>query len=139
MVVFIPKRKEKPQKGKRKEDNTKNNMEGKEMSEWEDEGSAIDWENPFDDIRSSEVESITFKFLDNGRKIVREDDKGEEYTQYNFKVLRTDISNPAEVKYITSSKKLIKSLELIAPFSDKEVEITKSGTGFQTQYTVKEV
>ena len=109
------------------------------MSDWEDEGMSIDWENPFDDIRSSEVDEITFKFLDNGRKIIREDDKGEEYTQFNFKVLRTDISNPAEVKYITSSKKLIKSLELIAPIKDKEVVINKTGSGFQTQYTVREV
>jgi len=29
--------------------------------EYEDEGQVIDWENPFDDIRSSEVDSITFK------------------------------------------------------------------------------
>lgn len=109
------------------------------MNEWEDEGMEIDWENPFDDIRSSELEDITFKFLDNGRKIIKEDDKGEEYTQFNFKVLRTDISNPAEIKYITSSKRLIEDIGGLAPIKGKEVQVTKTGSGFQTRYKVVEV
>ena len=101
---------------------------------YEDEGIPIDWENPFTEIRSSEIESIELDFNDNGRKLLKEDDKGDLYTQFKFKCTRLDMSNPAEIVYITSSKKLIKQLELLAPVKDKEIKIIKSGTGFQTMY-----
>jgi len=61
------------------------------------------------------------------------------YTQFSFKVLRTDISNPAEIKYITSSKRLIEDIQGIAPLEGKEVEVTRTGTGFQTRYKVEEL
>lgn len=109
------------------------------MSEWEDEGFAIDWENPFDAIRSSEVEDIKLEMLDNGRKLTKQDQDGEDYTQYKFKCKRVDIKTPAEITYITSSKRLIEEIQFVAPIEGKTLQITKSGTGFQTQYKVKEV
>ena len=109
------------------------------MSEWDDEGFAIDWENPFDDIRSSEIDDIKLTFLDNGRKVIKQDEKGEDYTQYKFKCMRIDISNPAEVKYITSSKRLIEEISSVAPIKDKDIQIIRTGTGFQTKYKVKEL
>lgn len=109
------------------------------MSEWdEDEGTEIDWENPFTEIRSSEVSEIILEFLDNGMKFQRVDEKGEEYTQYKFKCIRQDISNPAEVTYITSSKRLIEEIVSVAPIKGKTCKIVKTGTGFQTKYSVKE-
>ena len=104
-----------------------------------DEGEPIDWENPFDDIRSSEVEDITLEFLDNGRKLLKEDDKGDVYTQFKWKCMRMDITNPAEIIYMTSSKKLIGELKLEAPVEGKTFNIKRSGTGFQTQYKVSKV
>lgn len=107
--------------------------------EFEDEFYAeIDWENPFDEIRSSEVEKIKLKFLNNGRKVQKEDDKGEEYTQFKFDCTRMDISNPADVVYTTSSKRLIEELAEHAPIAGKILSIVKSGTGFQTKYKVTE-
>ena len=110
------------------------------MSEdYEDEGLEIDWENPFDDIRSSEVDDIKLTFLDNGRKVVKQDEKGSEYTQFRFKCMRIDISNPAEITYITSSKRLIDEITFVAPIKDKDVQILRTGTGFQTKYKVVEL
>ena len=106
---------------------------------WDEEGMAIDWENPFDDIRSSEVDSIDLEFLDNGKKVIKEDDKGENYTQFRFKAIRKDITNPAEITYITSSKRLIEEISEHAPIEGKTVNITKTGSGFQTKYKVKEL
>ncbi len=102
----------------------------------EDMGVPIDWENPFDEIRSSELEDITLEFLENGRKLLKEDDKGDVYTQFKWKCMRVDISEPAEVVYMTSSKKLINQLKLEAPLESKTFNIKRMGTGFQTQYTV---
>jgi len=107
------------------------------MDEW-DEGVEIDWESPFNEIRSSEVDSIVLEFLDNGRLVVKEDDKGEEYSQYNFNCIRQDMANPKEMKYITSSKRLIEQFINFAPIEGKTLKITKSGSGFQTRYTVTE-
>lgn len=110
------------------------------MSEdWEDEGMAIDWENPFDDIRSSEVDDIKLTFLDNGRKLTKLDEKDEEYTQYKFKCTRIDISNPADITYITSSKRLIEEISFVAPIKGKDIQILRTGTGFQTKYKVVEL
>ena len=105
----------------------------------EDEGMPIDWENPFSAIRSSEIESIELDFNDNGRKIMKEDEKGDIYEQFKFKCTRIDMTTPAEVIYITSSKKLIKQLEMLAPIKDKEIKIVKSGSGYQTQYIATEL
>ena len=99
----------------------------------------IDWENPFDDIRSSEIADIKLKFENNGRKAIREDDKGVEYTQFKFDVIRMDISNPSAVSYTTSSKRLIDEFAEHAPIKGKILQIVKSGTGFQTKYKVTEV
>ena len=109
------------------------------MSEYEDEGLAIDWENPFSEIRSSEIADIKLTFLDNGRKLIKLDEKDEEYTQYKFKCMRIDISNPSEITYITSSKRLVEEIAFVAPIKDKDIQIIKSGTGFQTKYKVVEL
>lgn len=106
------------------------------MEEFED--TEIDWENPFDEIRSSEVAEIVLEFQDNGKKVIKEDDKGEEYTQFKFDCIRMDISNPADVLYTTSSKRLIEEMGEHAPIKDKTLKIVKSGTGFQTKYKVTE-
>ena len=98
----------------------------------------IDWENPFDEIRSSEVLEIDLLFLNNGIKVVKEDEKGDEYTQFRFKCVREDISKPSEVTYITSSKRLIEEIAMVAPIKDKHLTVVKSGTGFQTKYRVTE-
>ena len=110
------------------------------MYDEEEVGEAIDWEAPFDDIRSSELTTpVQLEFLDNGYKIQKEDDKGELYTQFKWRVIRKDISNPREVLFLTSSKRLIEDMTLEAPMEGKILEISKSGTGFQTRYKVKEV
>jgi len=109
------------------------------MYDEEDEGVPIDWENPYDEIRSSEITEIELTFLDNGRKILKEDDKGEMYTQFKFKCVREDISNPSEITFITSSRRLTDEIALIHPIKDKTVKITKTGTGFNTKYRLDEV
>lgn len=109
------------------------------MSYEDEEGSDIDWENPFYEIRSSEINEIDVEFLDNGKKVVKTDEKGEEYTQYRFKCVRTDIENPAEIVYITSSKRLIEAVQGIAPIKGKTVKIEKTGSGFQTKYKITEL
>ena len=105
----------------------------------EEFGEPIDWENPFDEIRSSEVVDITLEFLDNGIKVSKVDDKGNDYTQYKWSCMRMDIDNPSEVIYMTSSKLLIKEFMLEAPLEGKTFDINRSGTGFQTKYKVKQV
>ena len=77
--------------------------------------------------------------MDNGRKLIKQDEKGEDYTQYKFKCIRIDISNPSEVTYITSSKRLIEEIAFVAPIKDKDIQIIKTGTGFQTKYKVVEL
>ena len=109
-------------------------MSGKEI-----EADDIDWENPFDDIRSSEVNEITIKFIDNGKRISREDDDGSPYTLFTFKCIRLDVSKKPEITYTTSSKRLIESLKLFTPLKGKSVKIIKQGSNFQTIYTVIEV
>ena len=64
--------------------------------------------------------------------------KGEDYTQYIFKCVREDISNPTEITYTTSSKRLIEEMVDNAPVKGKTLKIVKSGTGFQTKYNVVE-
>ncbi|MCP4648579.1 MAG: hypothetical protein GY853_00680 [PVC group bacterium] len=105
----------------------------------EEYGVPIDWENPFDEIRSSEVDDITLEFLDNGVKVSKMDDKGNSYTQFKWSCMRMDISNPSEVLYLTSSKKLIAELRTEAPLVGRTFQILRSGTGFQTKYNVKTV
>ena len=107
----------------------------KMSEEWEE----IDWENPFDDIRSSEVSDITLEFLDNGIKVTKEDESGAEYKQYKFSCVRTAITNPSEVNYTTSSKRLIEAMVPFKPIKGKELRIVKTGTGFQTMYSITEV
>ena len=104
-----------------------------------EEETPIDWESPFDDIRSSEVDSIALHFNTNGVKLLKEDEKGDIYTQFKFQCTRTDITNPKEVIYITSSKRLIESIANYAPIEGKDLQIEKSGSGFQTRYTVTEL
>lgn len=99
----------------------------------------IDWESPFDEIRSSEVDTIALNFYDNGVKLLKEDDKGDLYTQFKFRCLRTDITNPKDIIYITSSKRLIDEIALFAPIKGKDLQIDKSGSGFQTRYKVTEL
>ena len=107
----------------------------KMSEEWE----AIDWENPFDEYRSSEVSDITLEFLDNGVKAKLEDEDGKLYTKYKWSCIRTQIENPTEIMYSTSSKRLIDAFELLKPVKGKELRIVKTGTGFGTMYSVSEV
>ena len=53
--------------------------------------------------------------------------------------MRIDISNPSEITYITSSKRLIEEIAFVAPIKDKDIQIIKTGTGFQTKYKVVEL
>jgi len=102
--------------------------------------SIIDWENPFDVIRSAEIDgSITLFFKDNGTKNSRVDDKGKSYTQYSFECIRTDITNPAEILFTTSSSRLIDAMTAFAPIKEKELKVIRTGTGYGTQYSVEEV
>ena len=108
--------------------------------DWDEpEGEVIDWENPFDYIRSSEVNEITLEFLDNGIKLKKLDENDEEYVLFVWKCIRKDITNPTEITYSTSSKRLIDGLTLEAPMKGKTLDIFKTGSGFQTQYKIKEV
>jgi len=104
----------------------------------EEQGEDVDWECPYDEIRSSEVQNITVKFLDNGKKVTKMDDKEQPYTQYRFRVIKLDMTNPKEITYTTSSKRLIDEIALEAPIKDKSFEIIKTGTGFQTSYKLKD-
>lgn len=114
----------------------KNEERKRNMSE---EFEEIDWENIYDDIRSSEVSDITLEFLDNGFKGKFEDENGKPYTKYMWSCIRTGITNPTEVNYSTSSRRLMDAMELVAPVKGKELRIVKTGTAFQTMYTVTEV
>jgi hypothetical protein len=107
--------------------------------EYLDEGEEIDWENPFSEIRSSEITDITLTFNNNGKKVIKFDDKGEEYSQFKFDCVREDISNPSGVLFTTSSKRLVEDIALLAPIKGKKVQIIKTGSGFQTKYKVKEL
>ena len=108
---------------------------------WDDaEAEDIDWEMPSDEIRSSEVDEIVLTFVDNGKKLRKMDDKGIEYNQFKFRGVREDISNPREITYITSSKRLVEDeLSVLAPIEGKTVKITRTGSGFQTRYKAVEV
>lgn len=109
--------------------------DSKEEFEYEDE--EIDWENPFDEIRSAEINEITLMFLTNGVKRKLEDAKGKEYNQYRFRTQRLDIENPQEITFTTSSKTLIEEFQEEAPIKDKVAYITRSGSGVNTKYKVK--
>ena len=109
------------------------------MSEYEDEGTPINWDNPFKQIRSSEADDITLRFLENGRVVQMEDEKGNTYDQFRWKCMRTDIPEEDEVEYMTSSKLLINDLKLEMPLKGNEFQIIRAGTGFQTKYKVKKI
>jgi len=110
----------------------------KENNEEEKE-EPIDWENLYDEIKSSEVNEITLEFNTNGSKVRRKDDKGAYYNIFKFKGIRLDISNPSEVTYTTSSKRLMDELQDLKPLKGKKLHIVKKGSSFQTTYQVKEL
>ena len=105
----------------------------------EEEGEPIDWEFPFDDIRSAEIDDITMEFMDEGVKLKKYDDKDQAYEQFKWHVVVKNIATPKEIVYRTSSKKLINDLQLEQPLEGKTLNINRTGTGFQTRYKVKEV
>ena len=81
------------------------------LEKMSEEFEEIDWENLYDDIRSSEVSDITLKFLDNGFKGKFEDENGDLYTKFMWSCIRTGISNPTEVNYSTSSRRLMDAMD----------------------------
>ena len=86
----------------------------------------IDWESPFDSIRSAEINDVKLQFLDNGVKTRPLDEKGEEYTLFKFNCIRIDMKKPKEVSYSTSSKRLIEELMPLYPQKNKKFHITRS-------------
>ena len=102
----------------------------------EEQAEDIDWENLYDEIRSSEIQEIKLKFLDNGKKITQLDDKEQPYTQFRFNCSRLDTKKEYAITYITSSKRLMEALKTLKPLKGKSLKITKTGANFQTNYIV---
>ena len=99
----------------------------------------IDWESPDDVIRSSEVTDITLKFLDNGVNVTKLDDKDVPYKVKVFSCIHVGIKKPREIEFTSSSKRFSDAIKIIAPPKGKTLHIVKTGTLFNTQYSITEV
>ena len=116
------------------------NLLEKEMTEKKlKKGEPIDWDNPFDSIRSSELTEISLKFLDNGEFDEEEDEKTSEYYRvYKFDCIRLDVPKKNKILYTTSAKTLINALKTLMPIKGKSFKINKPSGNFPT-YTVIEI
>ena len=102
----------------------------------------MNYECPYDVVRSSERSEIIIKFLNNADDLIDEDPLTHEdyqYFEYDAMFIGSKPDFNRKIKYKTSSKRLTNALMEHQPVKGKTFKIIKMGEKTQTFYTVAEI